>query len=87
MQLTVRLFSRSIKLDVEPNETIHDIKTKINKIENIAIELQRIVYLHKPLDDDSKTIQDYNVKPGATFYLMIRVFALKDNKSSNKSRK
>lgn len=87
MQLTVRLFSRSIKLDVEPNETIHDIKTKLSKIENIAIELQRIVYLNKPLDDDSKSIEDYNVKSGAILYLMIRVFALKDNKSSKKSRK
>ena len=76
MRVTVKLFSRPIELEMNSSETIRELKTRIERVENISVELQRLVYMGKPLDDDSKTLDEYRVRPDATIYLMIRVFAV-----------
>lgn len=74
MKITVKLFSKPIELEVNPSNTIFDVKSMIQKAENIEIDHQRLVYLKKPLEDDGKTLFDYKIKDNAVMYLMIRLF-------------
>jgi hypothetical protein len=78
MKITVKLFSAPIQLDVEENETIIDIKNKIKLAKNIDTDIQRLVFLREPLDDDSKTLKDCKIENGATLYLMLRLFVNKE---------
>lgn len=78
MKITVKLFSKPIELEVSRNSTIFDVKSMIQKVENIEIDQQRLVYLKKPLEDDSKTLGDYSIKENAVMYLMIRLFVKRD---------
>lgn len=78
MKITVKLFSKPIELEVDQNNTIYDVKSMIQKTEKINIDYQRLVYLKKPLEDDSKTLHDYKIKDNAVMYLMIRLFVKHD---------
>ncbi len=78
------MFSRPIILDLEPTQTINDIKLKLKELENIELEQQRLVYLKEPLDEESKTIEDYNIKNNAVIYLMVRLFVKKESNESTR---
>ena len=73
MKITVKLFGKPIDLDIEPENTISDVKAKIKQRENINVEVQRLVYCRKPLDDDSRTLDQYRIAPNTTIYLMLRL--------------
>lgn len=93
MKLTVKLFGSPIPIEIEDHETIMDIKNKIKAAKNIETDIQRLVYLREPLDDDSKTLKECKIENGATLYLMLRLFVNKDNnvnfpfKKQNKAKK
>lgn len=74
MKITVKLFSRPIYMEVEPNETVKDIKLRIDEMEKINVQIQRLVYARIPLDDEAKTIKECNIKPNSTLYLFLRLF-------------
>ena len=53
---------KKIILEVEPSETIMEIKEKIKKEEEgIYLENQNLVFARKQLEDD-RTLEDYNIK-------------------------
>jgi hypothetical protein len=78
MKITVKLFGKPIDLELEPDCTIKDVKKKIKEKENINVELQRLVYQHKPLDHDERTIKEYKIKHDSILYLMLRLFINRD---------
>jgi large subunit ribosomal protein L40e len=66
------LGGRSLVFSHSADSTIARIKQEIQDKENINVEQQRLVFQGKQLDD-TKTLSDYNIQPGATIHLILRL--------------
>jgi ubiquitin C len=73
MRIQVKLFGKPMVFDVDSSETIRDLKHRIMQKENISIRVQRLIYCRRPLDDESRTINEYRIAPDSTIYLMLRL--------------
>ena len=72
MQIFVKTFNgRSITLDVDPSDTIEQVKELIENKERIYKERQSLVIKGKTLEDH-KTLNDYKIQKESTLYLSIR---------------
>ncbi|CAG9813372.1 unnamed protein product [Phaedon cochleariae] len=60
-----------ITLNVEPGETIRDVKLDINDKEGISLENQLLMMLGKQLED-SHTLDEYDIRGGSPLKLLLR---------------
>eukprot|EP01084_Bolivina_argentea_P304010 524975_1 len=66
------LYGKTIISNVAPNDSIQNIKTKIEQIEGMQVERQKLTFKGQELED-GRILSNYNITNESTLYLIMRL--------------
>ena len=71
MQIFVKIpTGKTITLDVDPSDTLANLKAKIQDKEALAPETQQLIFNNQMRLDNDKSLTDYSIQPKSTLYLL-----------------
>ncbi|KAK7452162.1 hypothetical protein VKT23_020790 [Stygiomarasmius scandens] len=72
-QVFVRtLTGKTVTFQVDPLDTVLDLKSSIQDKEGIPLEQQRLIFSRKQLED-GKTLSSYSIRHGSTIHVVVRL--------------
>ncbi|ORM41872.1 Dynamin-related protein DNM1 [Babesia sp. Xinjiang] len=66
------LMGQKLEVDVEPSDTVLDLKRKLSTKQKLPVDQQRIIFEGKMLQDN-KTLAEYNIKNNSVIHMVLRL--------------